>query len=175
MYCVKLPTCVTWNWQKLQKSCRVQNVKSKFVIQSNVFVSNSCDFFSLINVFVSFFCVSKKINKKHKFNTNLLNKHFWGSQNQKFANQFDRQCVNKIKHLVFTALWRLRLVRTLLSLSTTIERLTWLRLPVCAAASRRHGNHKLASGSSRLHIIITQTLHTTTKTINVCQQWPTVF
>lgn len=70
-------------------------------------------------------------------------------------------------------MWGLRLVRTLLSLSETIERLSRLWLSVCALASRRHGGWKLASGSHNIRI--TQTLHTTSKTNYVRQQWPTVW
>lgn len=70
---------------------------------------------------------------------------------------------------VFTSLWGLRLVRTLLSLSAEVERLARMRLSVCALTSRRHGICKLASGSCNRS---TQTLHTTTETNNVRQQWP---
>lgn len=66
---------------------------------------------------------------------------------------------------MFTALWGLRLARTLLSLSNEIERLARVRLSVCAASSGRHRVWKLASGSQRL-----KELHAATKAINVCEQ-----
>lgn len=124
-----------------------------FSLVYNFFISNFSVFVFLFHYRCfrfSFFAFPKQWKIQTKINTILLNnslgdhKKLWTIETK---NLFNWKCFNKhIKHLVFTALWRLRLIRTLLSLSNSFERLAWLRLPVCTAASRRDGLWELASG-----------------------------
>lgn len=112
--------------------------------------------FSFANVLFLFYAFQ---NKKYKqINTFLLNKYLNGDLNNQLK-------IKMWKYLVLAALWGLRLVRPLLSLSIKVERLPRLWMSVCFTSS---GGYRVWKLASRISSCVTETVHPATKTINVC-------